>query len=405
MTEQLRTRLRQAADGHASTILVPDLVQRARAAKRRQRYAAGGAAVLVAAVLVSGGLAARGALPENADNTRPADTPPKAQESKWVVLDADNEKRVNDANIEAVRTILDPDSQYTVGDPSASCCGGGSDSGEIGTSLYLVWQYPGVPKSANPDAQPIIQVSIANGSGAILAECGSKPEDGNQCREVELPGGVVAKMIGTKGDDQHVSYAFEQPDGTVIQLTMGMQYGGDAPQFRPDWDPEATYDWGISDQQIADVLTAEALDPPLKQVQVLPGLSVDDARQTLLAALGDNAGKYRHKSGTADDGTTLKGTFTGGGALTVDLDKMTADLNPTTGCRPDEGATCEKRTVDGKTVYTWSVTNQDPSNFQLILVEGEQQRVYLSYSLPAGGQGALTLDQLVEIAADERWQQ
>lgn len=404
MTEQLRTRLRQAADGHVSGIHVPDLVQRARVSKRRHRYATAGSAVLAAAVLVGGGLAARGALPEETD-TKPADTPTKAEESKWVVLDSANEKRVNDANIEVVRTILDADSQYIVGDPTASCCGGGSDSGELGASLYLVWQYPGVPQSANPDARPIVQISIANGWGAVLAECGSKPKDGNQCREVELPGGVVAKMIGTKGDDEHVSYGYKQPDGTVIQLTMGMQYGGDAPTFRPDWDPEATYNWGISDRQIADVLSAEELDPPLKQVQVVPGISVADAKRTLLAALGGDAEKYQHESGIADDGTTLEGKFTGGGTLTVDLDKMTEDLVPSDGCRPGEPAVCEERTVDGRTVTTWSVTDQDPSNFQLVLVEGEQQRVYLSYYLPAGGQGALTLDELVKIAVDGGWQQ
>ncbi|WP_109508757.1 hypothetical protein [Nocardioides speluncae] len=404
MTEQLRTRLRDAADGHTSGIQVPDLLHRAQVSKRRHRYAAGGATVLAAAVLVGGAMGARAALPENPDDTAPASPQPRAEESKWVVMDSANEKRVNDANIGVVRRIIDADNQYVVGKPSASCCGGGSESGEIGASLYFVWQHPGVPQSADPHARPIVQVSIANGWGGTLAECGSKPDDGNQCREVELPGGVVAKMIGTKGDDEHASYAYKQPDGTVIQLSMGMQYGGDAPKFRPDWDTEATYDWGISDRQIAAVLTAEELDPPLKQVRVVPGMSATDAKRALLQALGDDAATYRHKSGTDDDGTKLEGTFAGGGTLSVDLDEMTADLVPADGCQPDEPAVCEERTVDGQTVTTWSVLNQDPGNFQLVLVEGEQRRVYLSYYLPAGGQGALTLDELAQIAADAGWQ-
>lgn len=404
MTEQLRTRLRDAADGHTSGIHVPDLVHRAQVSKRRHRYAAAGAGILAAAVLVGGGLGARGALPENADNTRPADTPPKAQESKWVVLDSANEKRVNDANLEVVRRIIDADNQYVVGEPIASCCGGRSDSGEIGAQLVFDWQYPGVPQSADPDAFARIQVSVANGWGGAVSECGTKPGDGNQCRDVELPGGVVAKVIGTKGDADGVSYAYEQPDGTVVQLSMAMHYDGDGPKFTPDWDSEATYDWGVSDRQIADVLSAEELDPPLKQVRIVPGMPVADARQALLEALGADAAKYRHESGTADDGTELKGTFTGGGTLTVDLDKMTEELPRAEGCRPDEPAICEERTVDGQTVTTWSVTNQDPGNFQLVLVEGEQQRVYLNYALPAGGQGALTLDELVQIAADDVWQ-
>jgi hypothetical protein len=164
-------------------------------------------------------------------------------------------------------------------------------------------------------------------------------------------------------------------------------------------------DLGISEEQIADLLTNEDLEVPAKRVPIVPGMPVDDARRILLQALGDDAGKYQHESGTNDDGTTLNGAFTGGGTLTVDLDEMTADLVASDGCRPDEPAVCEERTVDGQTVITWSVTDQDPGNFQLVLVEGERQRVYLNYSLPAGGQGALTLDELVNIAADDRWQQ
>lgn len=389
MTEQLRTRLRQAADGHTSGIHVPDLVQRARTAKRRRQYGAGGAAVLAVAVLIGGGLTARAVLPGRDAGHQPAGTgkPTSAVEEKWQVLGLEEGRRVSDENVQIIRDVLDPDGTHIVGEPGGwsgtlSSAENAQGKDDLGHPTYLDWRSPG---QQNVD----VNVSVATGWQGLVAPCGNTPESGNKCRDIELPGGVVAKAIGDW------SYAHEQADGTVVQIMSSPSGSEDVPLG----------DLGISEEQIAELLTNEELEVPARRVPIVAGMPVDDAQRILLEALGDDAEKYRHKSGTDDDGTTLKGTFTGGGTLTVDLDNVTADLPSSGGCRPDEPAVCEERTVNGQTVYTWSVSGQDPSNFQLVLVEGEQQQVYLSYWLPAGGQGALTLDRLVEIAVDDRWQQ
>jgi hypothetical protein len=396
MTEQLRTRLRQAADGHVSGIHVPDLVHRAQVSKRRHRYAAAGAGVLAAAVLVGGGLTARAVLPSPDAGPQPANptgtgsptgSPTVATEEKWQVLSLEEGERVSDENVRIIREVLDPDGTHIVGDPSGwsgtlSGAENAQGKNELGHPIYIDWRSPG-----RQNVEVI--VSVATGWQPLVSNCGKTPASGNQCRDVELPGGVAAKAIG------NWSYAHEQVDGTVIQIMSSSSAGENV----------SLEDLGISEEQIADLLTNEDLEVPAKRVPIVPGMPVDDARRILLQALGDDAGKYQHESGTNDDGTTLNGAFTGGGTLTVDLDEMTADLVASDGCRPDEPAVCEERTVDGQTVITWSVTDQDPGNFQLVLVEGERQRVYLNYSLPAGGQGALTLDELVNIAADDRWQQ
>lgn len=387
MTEQLRTRLRQAADGHASTILVPDLVQRARAAKRRQRYAAGGAAVLVAAVLVGGGLAARAVLPEQTDGHQPAKSPSgsasatSATETKWQVLGLEEGQRVVDEDFRTIREILDPDGTHLADDQYEwdGILSGADDEGETAHALPvgLAWRSAGAS-----DPTPV-QVTIATAWRGIPAGC-----QGNSCRDVELPGGVRAKAIGDW------AYAHEQADGTVVQIHSA------------DEGPEATplEDLGISQEQIAELLTSEELAVPSKRVPIVPGMPVDDARRILLEALGDDAETYQHESGTDDDGTTLKGTITGGDVLTVDLDKMTEDVPVIEECAPYQ-TECEVRTVNGRTVLVTSIMNQDPSNFQMVTVQGDQQQVHLYYELPAGGQGPLTLDQLVDIAADDRWQQ
>lgn len=396
MTEQLRTRLRQAADGHVSGIHVPDLVRSAQVSKRRHRYAAAGAGVLAAAVVVGGGLGARAVLPSAQDgNQQPANptatgsptgSPTVATEEKWQVLSFEEGQRAVDENVQIIREILDPDGTHVLGDPGGwdGILSGAEDAQgkkELGHPISIEWRVPGQQAVG-------LDVSIATGWQALVANCGKTPDEGNKCRDVELPGGVAAKAIG------NWSYAHEQADGTVIQI---MSHSNGREQVSLE-------NLGISEEQIAELLTSEALEVPAKRVPIVPGIPVNDAKRILLETLGDDAGKYQHESGTDDDGTTLKGAFTGGGNLTVDLDEMTADLVASDGCRPDD-STCEERTVDGQTVITWSVMDQDPGNFQLVMVEGDQRRVYLSYYLPAGGQGALTLDELVDIAVDDGWQQ
>lgn len=396
MTEQLRTRLRQAADGHVSGIHVPELVHRAQISKRRHRYAAAGAGVLAAAVLVGGGLAARSVLPEQTDGHQPANptgtgsptgSPTVATEEKWQVLGLEEGQRVSDENVRIIREVLDPDGTHIVGDPGGwsgtlSGAENGQGKDELGHPTSIEWRSSG---QQNVD----LNVSVATAWQGLVAPCGTSPDSGNKCRDVELPGGVAAKAIGDW------SFAHEQADGTVVQI-MSSSNGHEEVSLA---------DLGISEEQIAELLTSEGLDVPAKRVPIVPGIPVNDAKRILLEALGDDAGKYQHESGTDDDGTTLNGAFTSGGTLTVDLDEMTADLVASDGCRPDEPAVCEERTVGGQTVITWSVMDQDPGNFQLVMVEGDQRRVYLSYYLPAGGQGALTLDELVDIAVDDGWQQ
>lgn len=389
MTEQLRTRLRQAADGHISGIHVPDLVHRAQVSKRRHRYAAAGVGVLTAAVLVGGGLGARAVLATpDAGQQQPANPtgtgkPTSATDTKWQSLGLADGQPVVDENARIIREVLDPDDTHIVGNPAAwDGTLGGSENAEGKSELAVYasfgWRSAGEPGPGD------LQVTVATGWAAAVQNC-----DGDRCRDVDLPGGVRAKT--TDGS----SYAYERADGTVVEIMSS----SDAATIPP------LKDYGISEEQIAELLTNEELAVPVKRVSIVAGTSVDDAKRTLLEALGDDAEKYRYESGTDDDGTTLEGKFTGGGTLTVDLDKKTEDQVPSGGCQPGEPAVCEERTVDGQAVTTWSVTDQDPGNFQSVLVEGDQQSVHLIYYLPAGGQGPLTLDELVEIAVDDGWQQ
>ena len=238
--EQLRERLRSAADQHQTAIVVEEDVQRGRRGLARRRRAAVGGSLATVAVLSAVTLTANqlmddppslgqganiatqpsGAPGAGADPGKTAAAPPAGEETKSAgpgersFSIEDTKPWRNGLHALAIQH-LDPSEKH-INYRTNSLQGGEGDDGSISMGIKLGW------KESGDEGEGLVAISVASkGSPGLLDPCNQY----GPCETTTLPGHDAFKLSGDPDSGAGYVVRVTQADGEQVQIVVDPVFG------------------------------------------------------------------------------------------------------------------------------------------------------------------------------------